>query len=492
MLTRTVSVIFVTTFLIIFIINLHSDLLLKITRQKLCHKSHNTTHCKGAGLHYSPMDSVSKVTTDVDRWSKIFKISSLVPSSFTVFVLAAVLGAVRNKEKVGLYVSVILALQSLVYLTISICRSSQVEHLFAGVLLNILIGDLPGAILFCWALAAFVTKATMARSLVFVAIEGMVYLGGSSAHFVTQFVPDHIIPFSYFFAATFTLSVLVFLLLNFVLPTSDEIISFNFSKKDSEMYSQKKISIVDFLCSPLLGISNEYLAGILLGGFLTEFGKNLFDSVVQHYLISAPLQQSYYKSKIYVWGTTAFQGFAGIAVGKFLTKVMYATDATLILISLSCSAFWMVLIGYIGIDIMLLIITICFAGFLPLAMACLRSTATKENNLLDDYFVFMLGIMSSFAIISKAILVYNSHIFINANRRIYRPFTLILAGIVHLVAFIVVASISWTFNKPIIEMPIQKKVKGANHQKRLLTNTVERSPVEPEELTEKDRLLDEY
>ena len=465
MFARTVLCLVTIVFVVSFIMTIHSDLMMKMMMEKLCLIDFNNTFCllkaDSSGASLLPLRKISEDTT---HWSRIFGVSTLAPSIVTILALSFALDGTAKKEHAALYVLVVLATQSLVLLTISALKSAKVEHFFASSLLNILFGDRQGALLVFWVFAAAATDK-FARSLLFVSIEGMMHLGAGAGHFCTRYLPECLPNLSYLFAATFALAVMTFMMVYFMLPTFEEIVIWKQGLNAKKYYLDSKKGAIHSLTHPLVAIRSEYLSGIILAAFLTQLGGSLFSSVISQYLQDPPLSLSYDMTRHYLWSLSAFEGIACIIAALALVRILYASDTTMVLLSLSCSAFWMVLIPYTGSPTMLCILTVCLVGFVPLGMALLRCIVSKEESILNGNGILVLGLIGALGLACQAMLVYNSHVFIDANRTIYHPFTLILAGVVLLMAFIVLAAISCTFMKPLVEMPFStKKVAKSSHK----------------------------
>lgn len=461
MLRKTVACLLIIVFIFSFIMSLHSDLTEMMMVEKLCVSDFNWTFChQKADLQ--ALFSLEEVSEHAEKWSRIFTVSTIVPSVITIIILSSVAEALVKKEHLGLYVAGILATQSLVYLTVSVFKSAKVEHFLAGALLKTLFGDLQGAVLLAWIFGTAVTDNNLGRSLLFVSIEGTTHVGKAAGHFTARYLPGFFPSISYLFAGTFILALLAYLLVMFVLPAFEDIIVWKHGLSAKNYYLGGKQGILSSLMPPIFGTKNEYLAGIILSGFLSQLGNSFFGSVISQYLCDPPVSLSFDASRLYLWSMTAFQGFSCILTGFALIRILFSSDTTMVLLSLSCAAFWMVLISYTSSLVMLYTLTFALAGFVPLAAALLRCIATKEDGILYGRCILLLGLFGSMDLACRAILTYNSHIFIDANRKIYHAFTLILAGVIQLLAFIVVASISCTFSKNLVEMPLpyEKTTKG--------------------------------
>ena len=451
MLSKTTSAVLLFTLIIAFVMSLHPSLLNKIMQQKLCLRSYNETVCQKSTKEGTFL-ALPHLSVAVNYWKRVIGLSSLVPSIFTNIVIASLMEATVKKENIGLYVSTLLAIQSLVYMIIAMVKTSQVEHILAGSLLTIFFGDIQGALLIAWVFIAAASDSNLTRTLIFVGIEAMIYTGTGAGKFVAEYV-SKFVPMSYLFAGSFTLAVIAFMVIYMLLPTFEDVIIWKYSVAEKEYYLNGKKNIIYYLSHPIVAINNEYLAGIVLATFLTELARYMNLAILPQFIMDPPLQIPLETANIFVWGTITCQGFGAFVLTIILIKIMYASDTTLILMSLSGTALYMALLAFVSSQILLYASTCCLAGFIPIAMACLRSTATKEDGVINGHAILMLGLLGTLSMSCNAVLTYNANKLMYANQSIYRPFSYIIAGILQTVAFIVVASISWTFKKPIIEVP---------------------------------------
>lgn len=458
--------------------SLHPSLLNKIMQQKLCLRSYNETVCQKSTKEGALL-ALPHLSAVVHYWKRVIGLSSLVPSIVTNIFIASLMEATVKKENVGLYVSALLGTQSLVYMIIAMVKTSQVEHMFAGSLLTIFFGDIQGALLIAWVFIAAASDNNLTRTLIFVGIEAMIYTGTGAGKFVAEYVPKFV-PMSYLFAGSFTLAVIAFMVIYMLLPTFEDVIIWKYSAAEKEYYLNGKKSIFYYLSHPIVAIDNEYLAGIVLATFLTELARYVYATILPQFIMDPPLQIPLETANIFVWGTITSQGFGSFVLTIIFIKIMYASDTTLILMSLSGTALYMALLAFLSSQVMLYASTSCLAGFIPIAMACLRSTATKEDGVINGHAILMLGLLGSLSMSCNAVLTYNANTLMYANKSIYRPFSYIMAGTIQTVAFIVVASISWTFKKPIIEMPYHE----------ITEEEKSRVVVEPEEEEESEEIKD--
>lgn len=414
------------------------------------------------------MFSSKTIVKDADEWSRLFNTSSVALSIIGILVISVVAASTWKKEYVGLYVAAVLATQSMVYLILSIVKAVKIKHLFAGVILNSCVGSEQGAVLFAWIFMGAETDNNLSRSFAFVCLAGMVNLGIAAGQFSAIYLSQYVPSLAYIFAGTFTLSLVVYMLIFFILPTFEDIIIWKHDSTAKQYYLDSSRGLVYSLLFPGIAIKREYVAGIILTAFLTQLGNSFFFSVILQYLLDPPLSLPYGNSIHYLWIMTAGKGVLCVLTTLVLVKILFASDTTMVLMSLSCSAFWMALIAYTGSETMLYVLTFCLAGFLPIGITLLQCIASKEFGALTGHFPLILGLTGSLGLLSQALLTYNSHVFIDANRKIFHPFTLILAGILQLMAFIVLASISWTYSKPLVEMSqMEETLKRGSKQQNM-------------------------
>ena len=453
MFSRTIVCLLAIVFLISFIFTLNNSLTRNMMIKKLCLKNVNHTRCQEmTSSHTVAMFSSEKILKDADEWSRIFNTSSLALSIIGILVISVATALTWKKEYVGLYVATVLATQSLVYLILSVLKAVKIKHLFTGVVLNSCVGSEQGAILFAWVFVVAETDNNLSRSFAFVCVAGMVNIGIAAGQFSAMYLPQYVPSLSYIFAGAFTLSLVIYMLIFFILPTFEDIIISKHGSTVKQYYLDSSKGLFYSLVFPGIAIKREYVAGIILTAFLTQLGNSFFFSVILQYLLDPPLSLPYENSIHYLWIMTAGKGVLCVLTTLVLVKILFASDTTMVLMSLSCSAFWMALIAYTGSETMLYILTVCLAGFLPIGIVLLQCIASKEFGALTGHFPLILGLTGSLGLLSQALLTYNSHIFIDANRKIFHTFTLLLAGVLQLMAFIVMASISWTYNKPLVEM----------------------------------------
>ena len=478
MFSKTVVCLLIIAFLVSFIMATHSGLLRKMLVKKLCLMEFNQTYChQKARFSDAVIFASNKITRGTDHWLRIFNVSSLALSIVTILALSCVATTIAKKEYLGLYVAIVLSTQSLVYLILSAFKSAEIGHFFAGAMLTMLVGGDQGAVLFVWIFMAALTEKDLTRSIVFVCVEGMVYIGMAAGHFSTRYLPQHFPSISYLFAGTFLFSLVAYMLVSFVLPTFEDVIAWRHGLHARQYYLDKTAGLFYSLQHPLTTFKQEYMAGIILTAFLTQLGNALFSSVIVQYLLDPPLHLSYESTSHYLYSLTAIKGFSCIITVLLLTRIMFASDNTMVLISLSCSAFWMALIAYMNSETMLYVLTVCLGGFLPLTLSLLRCIASKEVGVLTGHFLLVISLVGSLGMLSQALLTYNSHVFIIADRKIFQPFTLILAGALQLLAFIVLASISCTFNKPLVEMPEQLQEFEMSKKQQLGEKSSESEPL---------------
>ena len=456
---------------------MHSSLLQRMVVERLCMSEFNKTLCHHKNVSDTMLAS-HKISKGTDQWLRSFNISSSAVSIGTILVLSVVAALLRRKEFVGIYIAIVLTTQSLVYLVLAALESTKIKHLFAGVLLNPFIGNKEGALVFVWIFLAAATDSNLTRSFAFICVAGMVHMGKAVGYFAARYLPQLVPSLSYLFAGTFTLSLVTYMMASYILPTFQEIIVWKngFIKKQDYLDSTRLFSSLLYVSN---NIKREYLAGIILTAFLTQLSNSFFSSVILQYFLEPPLHFSYESSVHYLWSVTAIKGISCILTAFILIKILYASDTTMVLLSLSCSAFWMVLIAYTSTETMLYILTVCLAGFVPIGISLLHCIASKECDSLIGYFALLVGLIGSFSLLCQTLVAYNLHVFIDADRKIFHSFTLIFAGALQLMAFIVLTSISCAFRKPLIEVPEEVEI------------LKERTKQEPKESsTETESLLD--
>ncbi len=447
---RTVIAIFSYVMIISFIIAAHTGLTSELVKKEICSSKYDWESC----FAHDQIEESNIASTnhgEIKHWQVVLQYTGFFPAIASFLIIAGVVDWTDRKENVGLFVSAVLACQSLVYLVITLAHHAEAKHILSGVLLNVLYGAQPGALIIAWVFTVAVTSPDSSRTVLFVFIEGINYLGSAFGSLAAEVFPSYM-PLATIYALTFALAVVSCLIVYLALPPHKELMkrrTLEQQEADGKIWKDNNFG---FCNHPFNTIRSHYIGGLVVAVGLTELARHGYNVVITEFVQKPPTSLSLYAAHYFIFSTMAVQGWVSIFFGIFLVKYMYASDSMLAMIALSGAAFWMALIGFAGSQTMLYVLSCCVGGFLPTAMATLRSAATKENDVVSGNIIMLLAIIGLVSMLSKGLVTYNSGLLLKANMQVKRQFSFILFAVLQLMAFILICSMSIAFKKPIIDL----------------------------------------
>lgn len=350
---------------------------------------------------YEDEDFISKdieLKKEATSWWFYLLLASLLPSVFTVLIWGPITDVI-GRRRAMIFVPLINATRSCVYLINSYFMESNVAYLLFGSILSCFYGEFQGVAALCYAYLADITSTDLdQRTMRMAFIEASLFFAGIPAGLLSGFLLQHL-GYVYVFGLNIGINICILIYVIFYLPTNEAISTFSSKSIGDEDGHQRKmqgatITSCSNLFNPIAHLQHvfhvvtSHSCRAVVIPIILSFGFSVCavygELVVQTlYLQNQPFVFTAQYIGYYSAVQSFIRGFGVILLTQWSYHSARLSDHVLVLIGLISQIVCYISIGIVRKLIPVFLVNLTGFG-IPVATTTLRSLATK-NVKPEDY-----------------------------------------------------------------------------------------------------------